>query len=243
MPGRVEAAGVELAYVERGSGPAVLVIHDLASDAAAQQPLLEQLAPRARAIAYDRRGYGASGAPEPYARTTVNEQAEDAARLLGELDAAPALVVGRGLGALVALDLLLRHRASLRGAVLAEPPLYAFVPQATEELAEQRETLERTLREHGPEQAVEAWLAGRASGEQLARARSDQRAFFADFAGLTSWPVTRRELRSIAAPLSLVTAPDSPPHALKAATALEGLLAGVRRRSDGDLVAAALELL
>ena len=65
-----------------------------------------------RVITYDRRGYGGSTAPEPYTRTTVNEQAEDLAALVGGLDAAPALLVGADFGALVVLDVLLRHRAA-----------------------------------------------------------------------------------------------------------------------------------
>jgi 3-oxoadipate enol-lactonase len=52
----VEGAGVELSVVERGSGTPVLLIHGLASDAAAMAPVAEALAAEARVIAYDRRG-------------------------------------------------------------------------------------------------------------------------------------------------------------------------------------------
>ena len=95
----VEGAGVELAYEERGEGAAVLLVHAIGGrpDAWPDVP--------ARVIAYDRRGYGGSGAPEPYARTTVEEQAEDAAAVLAALDAVPAVIAGEGVGALVALDL------------------------------------------------------------------------------------------------------------------------------------------
>src|SRR5688500_13379567 len=98
----VEGAGVPLAYAERGAGPPVLLVHGLASDAEAQAPVAEALAADARVVAYDRRGYGGSGAPEAYAGTTVEEQAEDAAALLRALDAAPAVVAGDGFGALIA---------------------------------------------------------------------------------------------------------------------------------------------
>ena len=78
-----DGAGVRLSYTERGDGAAVLLVHGLASDAAAMAPLAPSSPGRgARVIAYDRRGYGASGAPEPYGGTTVEEQAEDAAALL-----------------------------------------------------------------------------------------------------------------------------------------------------------------
>jgi pimeloyl-ACP methyl ester carboxylesterase len=101
----VEGAGVPLACFERGSGPAVLLVHGMADRAAGWEATAAGLAGEARPIAYDRRGYGGSGAPEPYERTTVEEQAEDAAALLASLGAAPAVMCGRDCGALVCLDL------------------------------------------------------------------------------------------------------------------------------------------
>src|SRR5207237_1407573 len=135
----------------------------------------------ARVITYDRRGYGGSEAPEPYEGTTVEEQAEDAAALLSGLGATPALVVGDGFGALVALDLLKRYPGLVRAAVLSDPPLFAFVPESTEVLAAQRAELEEALRAGGPEAAVERWLGGRVDDDALIRARRAHRAFFADY--------------------------------------------------------------
>src|SRR3954467_15628636 len=124
----VEGAGVPLAVTERGQGRAVLLVHGIGGDAEALAPLAAQLADRARVLAYDRRGYGASGAPEPYGATTVNEQAEDAAAILTACDAAPAIVFGDGFGALVALDLLVRRADTVRGARLADPPRVGVPP-------------------------------------------------------------------------------------------------------------------
>jgi pimeloyl-ACP methyl ester carboxylesterase len=239
----VEGAGVELAYAERGAGPAVLLVHGPASDALALAPVAEALAPQARAIAYDRRGYGSSGAPEPYEGTTVEEQAEDAAALLRRLEAAPAVVAGEGLGALIALDLMKRHAGLVRGAVLADPPLFAFVPDATAALAAERGRIEEAVFAHGPEAGVEAWLEGRVAGEALARARAAHQAFFADYAGLASWPVTRRELRGLAQPAVVLTRPAAPPPVVAAADALAALLPAAARATDGDLAAAVRALL
>jgi pimeloyl-ACP methyl ester carboxylesterase len=243
MAPSVEGAGVALNVVECGSGPVVLLVHGLASDAQALAPMAETLAADARVIAYDRRGYGASGAPDPYQGTTVEEQAQDAAALLHALDAAPALVCGDGFGALVALDLAKRHRALVRAVVLSNPPLFMFVPEATERLAAQHAELEAAVRERGPEAGVEAWLGGRVDREALARARAAHRAFFADYAGLASWPATRRELRALDLPAVVLTGPWSPPHIVAAADALAELLPAARRADDGDLVAATRALL
>jgi pimeloyl-ACP methyl ester carboxylesterase len=243
MAPSVEGAGVALNVVERGSGRAVLLVHGIASDAQALAPLADALAGRARVIAYDRRGYGSSGAPAPYQATTVQEQAEDAAALLRALDPGAALVCGDGFGALVALDLAKRHRPLVRSAVLFNPPLFMFVPEATEQLAAQRAELEAAMRQGGPEAGVDAWLGGRVDGEALVRARAAHRAFFADYAGLASWPVTRRELRALDVPAVVLTGPWSPPHIVAAAEALAGLMPQARRAVDGDVAAAAQSLL
>jgi pimeloyl-ACP methyl ester carboxylesterase len=239
----VEGAGVALNVVERGVGAPVLLVHGLAADAEAMAPVAGALADRARVIAYDRRGYGSSGAPEPYRGTTVEEQAQDAAALLGALDPGPVVACGDGFGALVALDLAKRHRALVRALVLSNPPLYMFVPEATEHLAAQHAELEAAVRDGGPAAGVEAWLGGRADGPALERARAAYGAFFADYAGLASWPVTRRELRALDVPAVVVTGPWSPSHIVAAADALAGLLPSAARADDGDVVAAARTLL
>src|SRR5437762_776357 len=99
----VEGAGVELAYEECGAGEPLVLVHGMAADRAVWRDVAP---PGARTIAYDRRGYGGSGAPEPYDRTTVNEQAEDLAALLHAINAAPAVAAGADFGALVVLDVL-----------------------------------------------------------------------------------------------------------------------------------------
>src|SRR4051812_40043554 len=110
----LEGAGVALAYDVAGEGAPVVFVHGMAADRTAWPREIAG----ARRIAYDRRGYGDSGAPEPYVRTTVNEQAEDLAALVRELGAAPAVAVGADFGALVVLDVLKRHAGLLRAAVL-----------------------------------------------------------------------------------------------------------------------------
>ena len=243
MP-HVEGAGVALHYLARGEGPLVLLVHGMASDALAWEPALEQLAAAGlRAVALDRRGYGASGAPEPYAATTVQEQAEDVAALLGALDAAPALLVGEGFGALVVLELLVRRPDLARAAVLAEPPLHAFVPaSATRALAGERTLLERGLREGGPAAAVRAWLGEAADPARADRAVAAQLGFFADYAGQSSWSPSRGQLRAIAVPVAVVTGPATAEHVVAAAEAAARLVPGAQRDVDGDVVGAVLRL-
>ena len=108
-PATVEAGGVELAVDDRGSGNAVVLVHGTATGRTVWRETVTALGDTVRTIAYDRRAYGDSGAPEPYGGTTVGEQADDLAELVDALDAAPAVVCGHELGAIACLDLLLRH--------------------------------------------------------------------------------------------------------------------------------------
>ena len=197
----VEGAGVPLAvlYDSRESaapGPATVLVHGMGGT---QWPLdlLE-----GRVVTYDRRGYGASGAPEPYVRTTVHEHAEDLVCVVRALDAVPATLVGADFGALVVLDVLLRHPAVARAAVLVDPPAYMFVPEATEALSEQRRALEDELRAGGPE-AVER-----------------SRGRIADFGAIASLPLGHGALAAIETPVAIVSSPRAQPHDRAAAEAL-----------------------
>lgn len=239
----VPGAGVTLVAEERGAGPPVVLVHGMASDHLAVLDAASPLAGEARLVAWARRGYAGSEAPEPYQGTSVQEQAEDAAAAIAALDAGGAVGCGEGFGALVVLDLLLRRPGLLRAAVLADPPLYAFAPDATRALAEAHGELQERVASGGPRAGVEHWLGGRLQGAALDRALDAHAAFFADYAGLASLPVTRAQLRAIEVPVVALTGPGSALPVVEAADALAELLPGSRRASDGDLVAALRSLL
>lgn len=235
----------------------------MASDHVGSLAVFGALSDDARLIAFSRRGYGGSGAPEPYTGTTVQEQCEDARAVLRALAPGGALVAGQGFGALIALDLMLRYGGLVRGAVLTDPPLLAFVPDATRALADERGRIEQAVRDGGPGDGVDAWLTGHGGIERAGsappagepgsaapgeagrrdRARVATAAFFADYAGLASWPVTRGELRSIAAPLVVLTGAASAAHITAAADALAALAPNATRRHDGELEDAVRSLL
>ena len=68
--------------------------------------------------------------------TSIQEHAEDAAGLLRALGIAPAAVVGASLGALIALELLLRHPDLVRRASLLDPgPVDSAIPDRLEKMA------------------------------------------------------------------------------------------------------------
>ena len=234
--GRVEAGGLALAYEDSGAGPAAVFVHGTATDRSLWRETLEALGDGQRAIAYDRRAYGDSGAPEPYGGTTVEEQAEDAVGLIGALGAAPAVLCGHGLGAVVCLDLVRRHPALTRGAVLIEPPLHSLSAAGAEAMAALREQIEQGARDGGPAGAVDGFLLETAGARALellgparvAAARAAPRAFAADLAAAPSWEFGRRELRRVELPLVVVCGSHSAPLWREIAAGLDSMLPSAR---------------
>jgi pimeloyl-ACP methyl ester carboxylesterase len=244
-PARVEAGGVELAVDEAGSGPPVVFVHGTATTLEVWRETRAALGTGFRTIAYDRRAYGGSGAPEPYGGTTVGEQADDLAELIDALDAAPAVVCGHELGALACLDLLLRHPQLASGAVLIEPSMLWLSPGGTDALSALREVVEKAALAGGAAAAVTAYLeavdgpAGlRLLGpERVDLARAAPRAFAADLAAAATWPGGRRELRRIAAPVVVLAGERSAPVRRETASALASMLprASLRTLPAGHL--------
>jgi pimeloyl-ACP methyl ester carboxylesterase len=238
QPSVVEIGGVRISCWEQGAGFPLLLLHETAASAEVWRQLADALEGRMRTIAFDRRGWGGSEAPPAYARTTIEEQARDATELLARLDASGALVCGAGLGAVVALELLLRNPALVRGAVLVEPPLLAFVPEATEGLSADRIAIEEALRAGGPAAALDLYLAGglpslgpgaeRIPESASAPARGTPLTLFAELAAVPDWPIPSAAPAASDAPVLVAVGPDTPPHLRRAAEALAGHLDGAR---------------
>lgn len=244
--GTIQGLGVELAYDERGSGPAVVLVHGTALTRVTWRETADALGEDVRVISYDRRGYGDSAAPEDYAGTTIEEQAEDAAALIEGLAAAPAVVCGHSFGGILTLDLLLRHPGIVRGAVVIEPPLLSLSPAGAEALGETLELVARAAREGGPDAAVEAFIEALEGSEVLAgiglgptaAIPASARGAFADFGAASSWEVGRRRLRAISAPVLVLRGARSAPIYREVAAALAGMLpAGELRELDAGHVA------
>ena len=124
--------GIRLYYEEHGEGAPILCVHALGSSAIMWGDAVGELARRGRVITYDRRGCGRSERPEPYESTTVAEQADDAAALLADLDAMPAVVIARSYGGAVAVDMALRHADRVRALALLEGDALGLSPAGLE---------------------------------------------------------------------------------------------------------------
>jgi 3-oxoadipate enol-lactonase len=130
----------------------VVLSHALGCDLSMWDGLANLLARDCRVIAYDHRGHGSSDAPD--ALYTMADLADDAARLLRELDTGPVVWVGLSMGGMVGQELALRHPALVRALVLANTT--SGYPQAAREVWEQRIA---TVRAQGLEAIADAVMA------------------------------------------------------------------------------------
>ena len=156
--------GIRLYYEEHGEGAPIACIHGGGSSALMWADAVEELVRLGRVIAYDRRGCTRSERPEPYERTTVAEQADDAAALLEALAAAPAVVIGRSYGGAVAIDLALRYPDRVRALVLLEGDALGLSPTGLEWTKAIRNRLRDVAAQDGVD-AVYGALIGDVLGE------------------------------------------------------------------------------
>jgi pimeloyl-ACP methyl ester carboxylesterase len=232
----VEARGIELAFESRGEGPEVVLVHETGVTGAAWNPVADAVAALGgRAIVYDRRGWGGSSAPHGYGRTTVEEQSEDLAELIAAVGSSPVVTVcGAGLGGLISLDLLLRRPELVAAAVLIEPLLPALVPEATEALSEDRETIARSVHEGGVGAVVELYVSGQLSGlgpgagrlpaELSEAARRQPASLIAELGAAAAWAMPLGRLAGARRPVVLIGSADTPPVLRSAAEAIESRL-------------------
>jgi pimeloyl-ACP methyl ester carboxylesterase len=111
--------GVRLHYVDKGEGPAVVLLHGntvLLQDFVASG-LVDRLAERHRVIAFDRPGYGYSARPRDRL-WTAQAQAAHIQQALTQIGVEQPVVLGHSWGTLVALGMATGAEADLRGLVL-----------------------------------------------------------------------------------------------------------------------------
>jgi len=167
--GMVKVNGAELYHQVRGSGPAVLMIHGTGADSGCYDGVAERLASDFRVLTYDRRGWSRSPRPSGWLKTSIEEQADDAAWLLRAMGHAPAVVLGSSSGGLIALDLVLRHPEVVRGAVLHEPSLFTRLPQdfVQGQFTEMNSLIGQAVASGGPRAGHQAFLSALAGEDGL----------------------------------------------------------------------------
>jgi pimeloyl-ACP methyl ester carboxylesterase len=132
-------AGHDLYYEVHGAGTPILGIHGSPSSAVFWEDAATDLAELGRCILYDRRGYHRSAWSEPPPAIDLEDQLDDAVAVLDHVSDAPAVVIGRSTGGLIALALAVRRPDRVRALVLLEPALFSLHPDARRWARELRE--------------------------------------------------------------------------------------------------------
>lgn len=94
------ATGLELEYVERGRGPAIVFVHGYGDSWYSYDGVMKLLPGDVRALAPSQRGHGRSGCPE--AGYGMEDLAADVVAFMDATGVARAAVVGHSMGSLVA---------------------------------------------------------------------------------------------------------------------------------------------
>jgi len=119
VTGSVRSDCCDLYYEEAGEGTPFLLVHPAGATASTWGAVTEELAGIGRVIAYDRRGYARSDGGRALSMST---HTADAAAILEQLGAWPAVVVGTSAGAAIAVDLAVRRPDVVRAVVAHEFP-------------------------------------------------------------------------------------------------------------------------
>jgi pimeloyl-ACP methyl ester carboxylesterase len=166
---KLSVPGATLHYEVRGSGPVLLLICGGIYDAEGFAALADELATERTVVTYDRRGNSRSPLAGPPAELIVEEQADDAYRVLGAVGVTedePADVFGNSSGADIALELAARYPGMLRTVVAHEPPVFELLPDFDHWRSAMAEVSE-VYRSHGTGAAMGAFAAALGgSGEE-----------------------------------------------------------------------------
>ncbi|GAB3832765.1 alpha/beta fold hydrolase [Kribbella italica] len=110
--------GTTIAYEKTGSGPAIIVISNVAEDHTGVAGLVKALSEHFTVITFDRRGRGASGDPQPY---DPAREIDDIAVLIDVAGGSAALTSGSG-GCAITLDAASALGDKVTGLYLYDPP-------------------------------------------------------------------------------------------------------------------------
>jgi pimeloyl-ACP methyl ester carboxylesterase len=220
-PGRLwEVNGANLYNEVRGSGPPVLFIAGATGDGGHFQRVAELLSDEFTVVTYDRRANSRSPRPDGWESTSIEEQSEDAARLIEALGIAPVAIFGNSAGAIIGLDLVIRHPDLVRGAILHEPPMTAGMSNPEETTAAIQQVVEAGMQRGGPRGGVEAFVrfvAGDQNFENLdaqlrERMLGNGETFFGtEFEVIPSYRPDEATLAVVKVPVRVMVGPDSAP--------------------------------
>ena len=106
--------------LELGKGPTIVLVHDLGGNRSVWMPTVRKLLGKYRVVMVDLPGHGESPAPDPF---TFESAAEALDLVLAKQNPDSTVLVGKGIGGMLALLDLKAHPGRVRGLVVIETPL------------------------------------------------------------------------------------------------------------------------
>jgi pimeloyl-ACP methyl ester carboxylesterase len=123
--GLLPVPGASLYYQVRGSGPLLFIISGSISGGPGDwNGFINYLTDAYTVVTYEHRGTLHSALNAPVENISLETYSDDAHRLLAELSTEPAYVFGTSAGALIGLDLVVRHPEQVHTLIAHEPPAY-----------------------------------------------------------------------------------------------------------------------
>ncbi|MEV4571520.1 alpha/beta hydrolase [Nonomuraea sp. NPDC049419] len=148
--GLLPVPGATLYYEVRGTGPMLLISQSGEGDATRSTDLVGHLVDDYTVVTYDRRGLSRSSLDGPGQGATMAEHTEDVHHLLAALTDEPALMLGCSLGAVIGLNLAVRHPGRLATLIAHEPVAPRLLPTAERARHEQELVdIQRLFRSEG----------------------------------------------------------------------------------------------
>jgi pimeloyl-ACP methyl ester carboxylesterase len=154
----LEVNSAKIYHEVGGDGPSVLFIAGATGDCGHFERVAGLLSDEFTVVTYDRRANSRSPRPRSWKSTSTEEQSEDAARLIEELGLAPVAVFGNSIGAIIGLDLVIRHPGLVRGAILHEPPMTAGMANPEEVMGAIRQVVEVGMQWGGTQGGCETFF-------------------------------------------------------------------------------------
>lgn len=122
QPIKIQANGIELHYIEKGRGEALILLHGSLGDYRSWNAQMQAFAPDYRVISYSRRYHYPNQNPLTTGNYSALTEADDLAAFLKKLKLKKVHLVGQSYGALTALVFAIKHSKMVRTLVLGEPP-------------------------------------------------------------------------------------------------------------------------
>jgi len=144
--------GYDMAYVERGEGKPLILVHGALSDYRTWLPLMAELSETNRTIAISLRHYYPEKWDGKDNDLTMQQHADDLAAFIKALQLGPVNLLGHARGAVVSMMVASKHPELVSNLVLAEPvPLKTMMPnnpRTKKQLAKRDAVIEKAMKHY-----------------------------------------------------------------------------------------------